>query len=57
MAGYGPWGLRELDLTEQLNSRVRAHAHTHTDPIRSLLTLTHIMQMRTLRLREAKSLD
>ena len=30
LVGYGPWGSRELDLTEHVCMHVRAHTHRHT---------------------------
>ena len=28
--GYSPWGRKELDTTEQLNTHIHTHTHTHT---------------------------
>ena len=30
LAGYGPWGHKELDTTERVCMRARTHTHTHT---------------------------
>ena len=29
LAGYRPWGHKELDMTEQLSARAHTHTHTH----------------------------
>ena len=31
LVGYGPWGHKELDMTEWL-THTRTHTHTHTEP-------------------------
>ena len=30
LAGYSPWGRKELDTTEHMHARARAHTQTHT---------------------------
>ena len=30
LAGYSPWGHKELDMTEQQSTRAHTHTHTHT---------------------------
>ena len=30
LVGYSPWGHKELDMTDQLNTCVYTHTHTHT---------------------------
>ena len=30
LAGYSPWGHKELDTSEQMNAHTRARTHTHT---------------------------
>ena len=29
LAFYSPWGCKELDMTEQLNTHTHTHTHTH----------------------------
>ena len=36
---YSPWGPKELDTTEQLNTHTDMHAHTHTHVHGNLYTL------------------
>ena len=31
LAGYSPWGQKELDTTEQLRTHTHTHTHTHTN--------------------------
>ena len=30
LAGYSPWGLKELDMTERARAHTHTHTHTHT---------------------------
>ena len=43
LAGYSPWGHKELDTTEQLNKHTQAHKcmHTHTHTRTHTHTHTH----------------
>ena len=41
LAGYSPWGHRELDSTERLNHHCHTYIYTHTTSLHIVYTHTH----------------
>ena len=42
LAGYSPWGHKELDTTERLSSHTHTHSHTHTGTLIFLKVETEV---------------
>ena len=55
LAGYSPWGHKELDTTEQLiHTHIHTHTHTHTHA--HIIPDTHVKQFKGTKLNKSQTL-
>ena len=39
LMGYHPWGFKELDMTEHMQTHTHTHTHTHMHPLLGMTLL------------------